>query len=295
MQQAKKTAMSTWIFTAAFIVLTAAVFVAGCAPLTAFNALVPADSGAEAAKTAISYGANPRQKLDVYVPAKAVNNAAVVVFFYGGSWNSGDRSDYAFIGKALASRGFVTVIADYRIVPEVRFPEFLKDAAQAVAWARKNAVQFGGDPGKLFVMGHSAGAYIAAMIALDGQYLRTAGDDAAQLRGVIGLAGPYDFLPLDSSATIAAFSNAADLKTTQPVNYVTRAAPPMFLATGDDDTTVYPRNTLRLAEKLRLAERPVTVRRYAGIAHVGILLALSRPLRGTAPVLDDITQFINAP
>jgi acetyl esterase/lipase len=286
--------MAVWAVLTASMLLFAAVVVAACAPLTTFNALIPADSGGEVAKAGIAYGESARQKLDVYVPVNAAAAAPVVIFFYGGSWNSGDRDGYAFVGKALAARGFVVIIPDYRLVPTVHFPEFLSDAASAVAWTRQKASQYGGDPNKIYVMGHSAGAYIAAMIALDARYLRAVGSDPSQLRGVIGLAGPYDFLPLDSTATIAAFSKAPDLNETQPVNFVTANAPPMLLATGDDDTTVYPRNTLSLADKLRAAGRPVTVQRYKGIAHIGIMLALSRPLRDRAPVLDDITQFMKA-
>jgi acetyl esterase/lipase len=284
--------MTLWVVTAA-VMLCAVVWVGGCSPLTAFNTLVPADSGGAAAKTDITYGRHPRQKLDVYVPSKLSAATPVVVVIYGGSWNSGNKSDYAFLGKALSSRGFVAVIADYRLVPEIRFPAFLEDTAEAVAWARTNARQFGGDPDQLYLLGHSAGAYNAVMVALDDQYLRAFGADPSQIRGVIGLAGPYDFLPLDAASTIAAFGKANDLSKTQPINFVSRNAPAMLLATGDADTTVYPRNTVSLSGKLKAAGASVTVRHYPGVGHIGIMLALSLPLRGTAPVLDDITKFIN--
>lgn len=284
--------MTLWVVTAA-VMLCAVVWVGGCSPLTAFNTLVPADSGGAAAKSDITYGRHPRQKLDVYVPSKQSAAAPVVVVIYGGSWNSGNKNDYAFLGKALSSRGFVAVIADYRLVPEIRFPAFLEDTAEAVAWARTNARQFGGDPDQLYLLGHSAGAYNAVMVALDGQYLRGFGAEPSQIRGVIGLAGPYDFLPLDAASTIAAFGKASDLSKTQPINFVSRNAPAMLLATGDADTTVYPRNTVSLSAKLKASGASVTVRHYPGVGHIGIMLALSLPLRGTAPVLDDITKFIN--
>ena len=284
--------MALWVVTAA-VFLCAVVWVGGCSPLTAFNTLAPVDSGGSAAKTDLAYGRHSRQKLDVYVPSKQSAAAPVVVVIYGGSWNSGNKNDYAFLGKALSSRGFVAVIADYRLVPEIRFPAFLEDTAEAVAWARTNARQFGGDPDRLYLLGHSAGAYNAVMVALDGQYLRAFGADPSQIRGVIGLAGPYDFLPLDAQSTIAAFGQASDLSKTQPINFVSRNAPAMLLATGDADTTVYPRNTVSLAGKLKAAGASVTVRHYPGVGHIGIMLALSLPLRGTAPVLDDITKFIN--
>ena len=285
-------ALSGWV-TSSALLLFVGLWAGGCSPLSTYNTLAPADDGGAAAKTGIAYGRHPRQKLDVYVPAKRSAAAPVVVVIYGGSWNSGSKSDYAFLGKALSSRGFATVIADYRLVPEIRFPAFLDDTAAAVAWARSNAQQFGGDPGQLYLLGHSAGAYNAVMVGLDGQYLRNVGIDPSKIRGVIGLAGPFDFLPLAVDSTREAFGNADDLNKTQPTNFASRSAPPMLLATGDGDTTVYPRNAVKLAEKLHAAGAFVSLRRYPEIGHVGILLALSLPFRSKAPVLDDITNFIN--
>lgn len=276
----------------ALTIILAGLIVSACSPLTAFNAIAPADGGAELAQSGVAYGPLPRQTLDVYKPEGKSGPHPVVVVFYGGSWNSGRRQDYAFLGRALASRGFVAVVADYRLVPEIRFPVFLEDAALAVVWAHKNAQTFGGDPARLFLFGHSAGAYIAAMVALDGQYLKAVGASPAIIKGVAALSGPYDFLPLDVDSTKAAFGQAHDLNLTQPCNFVTAAAPRMFLASGADDTTVRPRNTKALAEKLGRAGVPVTTKYYPGLGHVGILLALSRPFRRNAAVLDDVTEFI---
>lgn len=283
---------SKWFWVTTAIVLGIGLGIAACAPLAAYNALAPVDDGAAITEAGIAYGPHPRQKLDVYVPASKPAQAPVVVAFYGGSWNSGSKRDYGFLGRALSSRGFVTVIADYRLVPEVRFPVFLEDSAAVVAWTQANVARFNGDARNLYLLGHSAGAYNAVMIALDGRYLRAAGASFSNIRGVIGLAGPYDFLPLAVDSTKQAFGQAKDLATTQPINFVTRDAPPMLLATGDDDTTVRPRNTLGLASKLQAAGVPVTVKQYPGVGHVGLLLALSRPLRASAPVLDDIDAFI---
>lgn len=263
-----------------------------CSPLTIYNTLAPADREGVRARSDVAYGELPRQKLDVYVPASRAANAPVAVFFYGGSWNSGAKGDYAFVGKALASRGIVTVVADYQLVPQVVFPAFLDDSARAVVWAHANAAQFGGDPKRLFVVGHSAGAYNASMIALDGRYLRALGASPSIIKGAALLAGPYDFLPLDVDSTKAAFGQAKDLNATQPINFVTRSSPPMFLATGSDDTLVRPRNSKSLAAKLDAQRVPVTHRTYGGVTHVGIMLALSLPFRGQAPVLDDIASFI---
>ncbi len=274
------------------VVILSFLAVAGCSPLTIYNALAPADTGGRIEKVDISYGGLRRQKLDVYVPARSAGATPVVVFFYGGSWNSGSKADYAFLGKALASQGFVAMVADYRLVPEVRFPDFLSDSARAVIWAHDNAQQFGGDPNRLFILGHSAGAYNAVMVGLDDHYLRALGYDRSIIRGVVALSGPYDFLPLDVESTVAAFGRAEDLDATQPINFVSRNVPAMFLATGEADTTVRPRNTYRLAEKLKCLGASTTVRTYEGIGHVDILLALSLPFRGKAPVLDDVSKFI---
>jgi acetyl esterase/lipase len=263
----------------------------GCAPLTAYNTLLPADSGGDIAAREVAYGTNQRQRLDVYVPDIRPKDAPVVVFFYGGSWNSGSKSDYAFVGKAFAARGFVTVIADYRLVPEVYFPDFLTDCAAAVAWTHANAATYGGRSDRIFLLGHSAGAYNAAMIALDARFLAALKLPQSTIRGVATLAGPFDFLPLDVQSTRDTFGRAKDLTATQPISYVTKSAPPFFLATGEDDDTVKPRNTRKLADLLRAAGTDATVKTYKGVGHVGIMLALSVTLRNRAPVLDDVANF----
>ena len=186
------------------------------------------------------------------------------------------------------------MVIDYRLVPEVRFPAFLDDSARAAVWARANAARYGADPGRLFLLGHSAGAYNAVMIALDPSYLKALGSSPAIIAGVAALAGPYDFLPLDVRSTREAFGQAKDLRLTQPVTFASNTSPRMFLATGTDDTTVFPRNTTALAEKLRRAGNPVEVRTYPGVGHVEIMLALSVALRSKAPVLDDVVHFMTA-
>jgi acetyl esterase/lipase len=265
-----------------------------CSALTTFNTLTPVDSGARLAGADIAYGEEARQRLDVYVPERAEARAPVIVFFYGGGWDSGRKDDYAFVGKALAAQGFATVIADYRLVPEVRFPAFVEDGAKAIRWTHDHIAEFGGDPRRIYLLGHSAGAYNAAMLSLDAHYLRQAGLRADAVRATAALSGPYDFLPLSVDSTVAAFGQAKDLVATQPINFASRAAPPMFLATGDQDTTVYPRNTTGLAARLRAAGAEVEEKTYPGVTHAGMVLALSRPFRGDAPVLADVVAFFRA-
>ena len=263
----------------------------GCSALTAFNTFTPVDSGAVLARADIAYGEEARQRLDVYVPDRGGGRAPVVMFFYGGGWDSGRKDDYAFIGKALAAQGFVTVIADYRLVPNVRFPAFVEDGAKAIRWAHDHIAEFGGDPKRLYLLGHSAGAYNAVMLTLDVHYLADAGLHPNAVRATTALAGPYDFLPLDVDETIAAFGQSKNLEATQPINFVRRSAPPLFLAAGADDATVYPRNTTRLAAKLRAVGAEAQEKIYPAMSHAGILLPLSRPFRGNAPVLEDVVRF----
>ncbi|MDE2405496.1 MAG: alpha/beta hydrolase [Sphingomonadales bacterium] len=254
-----------------------------------FNAVMPKDGGVRVAARDVSFGPDKRQQLDIYAPmAPASAPRPLVVFLYGGSWNSGVKNGYGFVGRALAARGFVVAIPDYRLVPQVRFPAFLEDNAAAVRWLRAHAAQYGADPDRIVLAGHSAGAYNAAMLALDPQWLQS---DRAAIRGFVGLAGPYDFLPLDGPVVQATFGAAPDPAATQPVHFVTRAAPPALLATGDDDKVVAPRNSDALADRLLAAGVPVERVRYPRIGHAGLVTAIARPLRGKARVLDAIAAF----
>jgi acetyl esterase/lipase len=264
---------------------------AACSPLTVLNGLSP--GGASERTADLAYGDGPRRKLDVYRPLAVRGQAPVVVFFYGGNWVGGNRADYAFVGRALASRGIVTVIADYRLYPEVSYPDFLKDAAQAVAWARRQAARYGGDPKRLYVMGHSAGAYNAAMIALDGRWLAEQGMSPADLRGWIGLAGPYDFLPIENQTTRPVFHFPDTPRESQPIDHVTPAAPPALLIAARDDKLVTPRrNTGHLAEALRARRVAVTETYYDKVSHTTLVASIAAPMRWLAPTLDDVAGFV---
>ena len=263
---------------------------ASCSPLKTFNTLVPKDGGVVRAARDQPYAQGPRGRLDLYAPRRSPAGAGlpVIIFFYGGSWNSGSKDGYAFAARALAAQGFLVAVPDYRLVPEVHYPDFVADGAAAVRWVRANAARFGGDPDRIVLAGHSAGAYTAAMLAVDERWL---GADRAAIRGFVGLAGPYSFLPLDSPVTRAAFGRAADLPATQPVAHAGPGDPPALLLVAAKDTLVYPRNSQRLAAALQAAGVAAEVRSYPEIGHIGILTALSRPFRGKAPVLRDVTDF----
>ncbi len=259
---------------------------ARCSPVRILNDLAPDHLVADG----IVYGPEPRHRLDVYAPAPGRRPAPVIVFLYGGGWTDGSRALYRFVGGALAGAGAVVVIPDYRLYPAVRFPSFLQDCALATAWAARHAAEHGG-AGPPFLMGHSAGAYNAAMLGLDPQWLAAAGLDRRRLRGVIGLAGPYDFLPLDTDQLRDIFG-PPPREHTQPVNFVDAAAPPFFLAAGTADRTVQPRNTESLATRLRAAGRPVAERIYPGVNHVEIIGAIAAPLRFLAPTWQDTRGFV---
>jgi len=240
----------------------------------------------------VMYDAAHRLALDIYRP-RDVRDAPVVVFFYGGSWKSGKRQWYRWVGKALARRGMVVAIPDYRQWPQVKLDGFMQDAAHAVAWVHAHGADDGDHPTALFLMGHSAGAHIAALLATDAHWLAAVGMQPRQLSGVIGLAGPYDFLPLKDPDFIDMFgrTHQAQLRS-QPVHHVDGDEPPMLLLQGMADHTVQPGNAQSLARALRSHGEPVATKMYPDVGHATILLALSRPLRSKAPVLDDVVAFI---
>jgi acetyl esterase/lipase len=242
----------------------------------------------------IRYGYQHRQVLDIYQTA-APRPSPTIVFFYGGGWEAGERSDYFFVGSALAARGFTTVVPDYRVFPQVRFPVFIEDAAEVLRWTVDHIAEFGGDHRRLIVMGHSAGAHIAAMLGYDRKWLARVDLDARRdLSAVIGLAGPYDFLPFHSKTLREIFGPEQGLAATQPINFVEGCAPPAFLATGRRDRSVDPGNTVRMAARIKSAGGTAEVRLYERVNHRTLIGAFARPLRFLAPVFDDVADFATA-
>lgn len=261
-------------------------------PLGWLNLLLPSDRRVGRIVKDIQFGPDARHSLDVYCPVDA-ENAPVLLFIYGGGWHSGQKSDYRFAGRAFAAAGFVTIIADYRLVPDVHYPAFLEDAGLALHWIDAHATAFGGDRDRLFLMGHSAGAYNAMMMGLDGARYG-APELSGRLKGVVGLSGPFDFHPFDVQAAIDAFSQAPEPELTQPINLVGADVAPLFLVHGEKDTTCLPRNTQVLAEKVEAVGGAVETRYYDNLAHAGVLLALFKWLRWRAPVYADVVRFMRA-
>ncbi len=244
--------------------------------------------------TDIAYGEMARQRLDIYRPDRPAPGAPVVVFFYGGSWQEGNKDGYRFVGQALASRGITAVIPDYRLYPEVTFPAFVEDGADAVAWTRAHIADYGADPDNLFLAGHSAGAHIAAMLAVAPDYLKAAGVPQGAISGLIGMAGPYDFLPIVDPTLKTIFAPESAWPRTQPIHFVDGREPPMLLLHGEADETVLPKNTINMADKVNASGGNARIKLYPGVDHVMLIAPLASVLRFKGDELDMIDSFIRA-
>jgi len=260
--------------------------------LALLNLLTPKQWSSRRVARDVHYGPHSKQTLDIYAPRVGAGPFPVIYFVYGGSWTMGNRRFYAFAGRALAAAGYVVVIVDYRLVPEVEYPTFLEDCALGFAWTADNVGQYRGDAARMVLMGHSAGAYNAVMLMLAPGHLGP--DAASRVKAFVGLSGPYDFYPFDVPVSLRAFGAVRDPKFTQPVNLTRPGLPPALLIHGDADTLVQPRNTVALVAQLREAGTTVAEIHYPRLSHAGTLLALGYYGRRKAPVLNDIVAFLRA-
>jgi acetyl esterase/lipase len=276
---------------------------AGCSRAGFFAVNFPAVFGAYDRQTDLAYGDDPQQRLDVYLPKVAgtapragrpvqAAPAPIVVFWHGGRWSFGDKSDYRFVGAALAELGCVAVLANYRHYPQVKMPGFMDDAARAARWAQAHAAEYGADPQRFYLMGHSAGAHLAALVTLDARYFAAGGLPPPHIAGVIGLSGPYDFLPLREDDVKDMFGPPPLYPNSQPINFARADAPPMLLIQGLKDDSVWPRNSVNLTAALQALGVAVTLKLYPKLTHSDTVAALSTPLRGRAPILEDIRGFL---
>ena len=274
------------------------IVVAGMAwrPLLPINLLAAIDSRRTA--DGAPYGSSPRQVYDLYRPDANTRPSAgwpLVVFIYGGSWNRGERGDYRFVGEALAQRGAMAMVIDYRLYPEVMYPEFIRDSAAAVALALTQAQAWGADPKRVLVMGHSAGGYNAAMVALDPRWLAEVGHSPNELAGWIGLAGPYEFLPITNPEAQLAFNHPNVPLDSQPIHHVAGTHLPALLLVAHKDRLVNPqRNTAQLAAAIQATGATATTREFDRLNHLTLVGAIAAPLRWLAPVLDNVVDFIES-
>lgn len=271
------------------LALLLGVTLTGCSPVQLINGLSPSSHYQLTAD--LAYGRADRQILDVYSPRSAHGPSPLVVFFYGGGWQNGNKEDYEFVASSLTQAGYVVIIPDYRLFPDVVFPAFVEDGAAAVAWALQNAVQYGADPDRVFLMGHSAGAHISALLTTDQRYLAEHAIMAGQLKGFIGLSGPYDFLPIKSGYLLDVFPEA-NREASQPVNFVTAGAPPTLLIHGTDDDLVDSTNSENFAKRLSEHGVDVDLQLYEGVGHAEVVAALAPPLDFTSETLADIREFL---
>jgi acetyl esterase/lipase len=259
-----------------------AVALPGCSPARIAAALTP--TRGYSVRRDIAYGPLPRHRVDVYTPDADGAEAPLVVFLHGGAWRNGSKDTYGFLGEAFASRGIATAVPNYRLYPQVRFPAFVEDCALAMGWAA-SAPDL--PRGKRVLAGHSAGAHIAMLLALDPRW------QVAAPAGVIGIAGPYDFMPLRRGGFLVDLFGGADRPETQPITFADRPGPPMLLQHGLADRLVLPEQSERLAARRRAAGQPVQVATYADVGHIDIIGSLLAPLRPVAPpVLGDIAEFV---
>lgn len=263
---------------------------AGCTRFDLLNATVPACGYIRTAD--LEYGSLPRQKLDVYRPVHADPDRRVVIFFYGGDWQTGSKADYRFVAQALTSQGFIAVLPDYRLYPSVTFPAFVDDGAKAVRWVHDNVARFGGDPNRLYLMGHSAGAHIAALLTLDPRYLAGVGLKRSAIRATAALSGPYDFVPSPGDLPVFGMKPGdAPVPGMEPIDFVDGHEPPMLLIHGLKDQTVDASNAARLTARICQAGGKVRYIMYPERAHVGVVLSLAASFRWLAPTLRDVSMF----
>jgi acetyl esterase/lipase len=241
----------------------------------------------------ISYGEALRRKLDIYDNAQAGSYPKpVLVFFYGGGWHGGDKDHYGFAARAYAEKGFLVILPDYHLVPDVHYPAFVEDSAAAIAWAWRNAARFGGDPNRIVTAGHSAGAYNAIMPALDRKWLTAEGLPDNVIKAAAGLAGPYDFYPFTKPNSINAMGRYPKPLETQPIRFVRADAPPLWLGHGTVDTSVRVYNSRNMAAAMKAAGATAVLREYPGSSHNDLIMAVSRPFRTRLPVLEESSAFL---
>lgn len=280
-----------WLALAATAVVLGMV-AAACSPRRVAETLLTGDHFVRTAD--VRYGDRPRQRLDVYRPRTVRGAVPVVVFLYGGRWQEGSRDLYRLLGDAMTRRGWVVVVPDYRLAPDVSFPAWVEDGARAVRWAHHHAARLGGDPARIFVVGHSAGAHTAALLALDERHLREAGVPARAVRGVVALAGPVDTAWTDPDVQ-ALMGPRQGWPATYPATHVDGTEPPLLLLHGGGDRTVSPRNSRTLAGRIRARGGCAAAKEYAGLGHVEIVVALAAPWLRRAPVLADVAEFVRDP
>ena len=273
----------------AFLLSFSSLLITACSPTTLLNKLNSANK--LKVESNLAYGSHSRQTLDIYTNPKN-DHGCLIVFAYGGSWDSGDKNMYGFVGAALARKGHTVAIPNYRLYPEVKFPTFAEDFALSMTHPK---VQQYIQQKPLILMGHSAGAMLAGLVSFDANYFETVGLSKTQVAGYISLSGPHDFfLPSQKPRWIDMFGNTPEQQIQAlTVNHVHNNNPPTLLLHGEDDTIVVPESATVLQQKLEDAGVPAQAHIYSGVSHKDIIVATSRGLHFLAPTLKDIERFLH--
>ena len=276
--------LNNYILISIFIFLST-----GCSPFKVADILSPYSDYKLNAD--VSYGTLGRQKLDVYTPTKTPISDDIIVFIYGGSWRSGEKSNYRFIAQPFADAGFIAIVPNYRLYPEVRFPEFNNDVAKAIAWVHRNFSN-SEDLKNIILVGHSAGAHIAALISLNPNYLGAEGLSPSIIKSWVSLAGPLAFNPLKTKSIRPIFETIKnDIKQAQPINFVSKNSPPALLLHGKEDTTVYEKNSLLMAKACENKGVITLQKSFKNLGHAGLLLSITEPdFFGVNPI-QEIIEF----
>ncbi|MEQ9059500.1 MAG: alpha/beta hydrolase [Gammaproteobacteria bacterium] len=264
--------------------LLSLVILAACQPARVVNALL--DDDHYTVSRDLAYGDDPRQRLDLYRPRGAAR-VPLVVFVYGGNWRKGDKHTYRFVGHALTALGYRVAIPDYRLYPAVTWPAFVEDVARAVAQLTAAGGAAAGAP--VILMGHSAGAHTAALLATDPRYLDDAGSDAP-LVGFVGLAGPYELPFTDNTRPV--FAPLEEPGPVQPLALEVARMPRTLLLHGAADERVVPRQSRRFAAALEAAYVAVQLVTYDDVGHVALVASLAANLRWVAPSFADVERFL---
>ena len=262
-----------------------------CSTLRLFSTFTPKDAGVRQVAHGIAYGPGPRQTYDVYAPDDR-RDLPLIVFFYGGGWNSGSKEDYGWFAIALAAMGYVVAVPDYRVVPEVVYPVFLDDSSAAVKAIVARAADYGADGNRLGLAGHSAGAYNAVMLALDPRYLGTDAAGQSPVTACVGVSGPYDFYPFNVKESRDAFSQWPHPDETQPIHYARKTNTRFLLEQSRTDTVVGVHNAVNLDRKLEAAGTACTLKLYDGLSHTDTAAAFSLPFRGKGTLYADARTFL---